>query len=346
MLFSMSNSIMAQDITFRKEYAFSHGIIWVKDFCKNSLSCKHRGSFTIPQTHQKDGKTYIVDEIHDSFIKCNLSSIVISNSVSSIGKSFQECKNLKTATLSTNLKKISKCFIDCGLTSVTIPNSVTRLSESFHRCNYLTSIIIPNSNNVEIYKCFIDCGLISVTIPNVDYIRDSFNDCKSLTSVTFTNSVTKVKVIDINNCFNDCGLTSVTVPNGFSFFECFNKCKSLTSVTLTDGSYISRCFNDCKSLISVTLTDGSHIRRCFNNCKSLTSVTIPNGVTDISESFNENYKSLSITIQNPTPPSCSSSFYNKSMEEFQKCTIYVPKGSISAYQKDETWGKFNIKEIE
>lgn len=113
----------------------------------------------------------------------NISSIKISNSVTSIGGwTFYGCSSL---------------------TSMTIPNSVTSIGDyAFYDCTSLTSVTIPNIIRFLSIgeSAFENCrGLTSVTIPgSVASIGDyAFSGCSGLTSISYTgfiiqwNSITK-----------------------------------------------------------------------------------------------------------------------------------------------------------
>ncbi|MBR5037454.1 MAG: leucine-rich repeat protein, partial [Prevotella sp.] len=141
---------------------------------------------------------------------------------------------------------------------------------------------------------------------NVTSIGESaFEDCRGLTSVTFTNSVTTIGEYAFKNC---CGLTSITIPNSVTFIghNAFVDCSGLTSVNISDlAAWCNISFDGSGSfsfnsnplyyahhlfLNGTEVTDlvipnsvtsiGSY---AFYGCSGLTSVTIPNSVTTIGE---------------------------------------------------------------
>ena len=123
-----------------------------------------------------------------------------------------------------------------------------------------------------------------------------------LTSITISNSVTKIGYEAFGACFY---LTNATIGNSVTTIGDygFANCTSLASVTL--GSSVTNigdyAFAACSSLASVTLGSSvTSIGSCaFNYCTSLTSVAIPNRVTSIgSYAFNYCASLTSVAIPN------------------------------------------------
>ena len=120
----------------------------------------------------------------------------------------------------------------------------------------------------------------------------------------------------------------------------FNGCCSLVYVSIPKGvsKFGVNSFGYCYSLASINISDSIENIRIgeFVNCSSLSSVTIPNSVKDIGARafdgclFMKEYHFLS-----QTPPNLLdvSAFRNIPSD----CIIYVPVGSLEAYQTATNW---------
>jgi hypothetical protein len=181
--------------------------------------------------------------------------------------------------------------------------------------NYSGNVVIPSQ------------VIYSGTTYNVTSIgKSAFFGCSGLTSVTIGNSVTDIG----SSAFYGCSrLTSVTIPNSVEIIgkSAFSYCSSLKSITIPNS-----------------VTDiGSSV---FFGCSGLTSITIPNSVEIIGKSAFSGCSGLTeIHSKNPTLPNA---YYDSFSDiPFNTSTLYVPKGSKSAYQVAQGWNYFkNIIEEE
>ena len=276
----------------------------------------YTGDFVIPDHVVFNGQTYNVTAIREiAFNDCNLNSVTIPNSVTSIGDyAFEGCTNLASITISNSVTSIGMAafsrtawyenqpdgLVYAGLcaygykgempdnTTISIKEGTIGIADdAFYNRSSLTSITIPNSVTSIGSSAFSYCsGLTSITIPNsVTSIGSSaFWDCSSLTSITIPNSVTSIGDYAFVGCTN---LASITISNSITSIKsgAFSGCSSLTSVTIPNSvtTLGSRAFYGCSSLTSVTIPNSvtSIGSSAFSDCSGLASITIPNSVTYI-----------------------------------------------------------------
>ena len=227
---------------------------------------------------------------------------------------FSYSETLKFVTIGNNVTKIpSETFYLCRkLTNVTISNGVTEIGEyAFYNCDSLTNISIPNS-------------VTSIK-------RDAFYGCDKITSITIPNSVNYI---------------------GVNAFEC---CPSLKYLYIEDGdeslSIKEGAFDRC-ILEEVYLGRSVSFSQYYNNYDNyyafshIKKLTIGSQVTNIrgqlhSNSNGDNLNSIYLISYNP--PTINSCNFTES--QYVNLPIYVPKGSLNAYQTAETWKNFwNIQE--
>ena len=134
-----------------------------------------------------------------AFVSSALTSVIIPNSVTSIGDSaFSYCASLTSVIIPSSVTSIGdSAFSYCtSLTTLTIPNSVTSIADgAFAGCTGLTTFTIPNSVTRIAGGAFAGCtGLTTFTIPSsVTSIGDgAFAGCTSLNIVVILSTQTVV----------------------------------------------------------------------------------------------------------------------------------------------------------
>ena len=284
-----------------------------------------------------------------TFLNCTgLTSIIIPNSVTSIGRGAFEFSGLTSLIIPNKVTSIGDdAFNGCtGLTSVTIPNKVTSIGNyAFRNCSGLTSVTIPNSVTGIGFRAFEGCSnLTSVTIPNsVTTIGNSaFLDCYGLTSVTIPNSVTSIGADAFSMCS---GLTSISVENGNAVYDSRDNCNAIIYTTI--NTLIAGCKNTvipnsvtsigvyaflgCKGLTSVTIPNSVELieEGAFYGCTGLTSVTIPNSVTTIEHGAFYDCYGLTSVISKIEDPYAFGSFAFDGIAS--NCTLTVPYGTRDKY---------------
>ncbi|MBO5749153.1 MAG: leucine-rich repeat protein, partial [Muribaculaceae bacterium] len=206
-----------------------------------------------------------------AFYWCSsLTSVVIGNSVTSIGKwAFWNCENLTSIEIPNSVTSIGDWALDncSSLTSIEIPNSVTSIGYSaFSKCSSLTSIQIGNSVT-SIGTCvFSDCNsLTSIVVDSGNTKYDSRNDCNAIIKTAsntliagcqntiIPNSVTSIG----NEAFYNCSsLTSIEIPNSvtsigwYAFAFCTNL-KEITCLATTPPAMYVDTFSDYSASLFV-----------------------------------------------------------------------------------------------
>ena len=169
----------------------------------------------------------------DAFSKCSsLTSIVISNSVPSIGDwAFSDCTSLSNIVIPNSVTSIGEgAFSSCtSLSNIVIPDSVTRIGNlAFSNCTSLSNIVISDSVTNIGDDVFYQCSsLTSVVIPNsVTCVGDeAFCNCRSLSNIVIPNSVTSIGVSVFWGCSS---LVNIDIPDSvtrigdWAFVNCSN----------------------------------------------------------------------------------------------------------------------------
>ena len=223
--------------------------------------------------------------------------------------------------LSSSMNNRSRIYAD-DIVAIRIGNGVTGIGAyAFSNCYALTSLTIPS-------------GVTSIG-------ANTFQSCYALTSLTIPSGVTSIGV----NTFQYChALTSLTIPSGVTSIgnSAFQSCYALTSLTIPSGvtSIGANTFQSCYALMSLTIPSGvtSIGNYAFQYCYALTSLTIPSGVTSIGAYvFQSFYSVTEYHFQPTTPPTLGNSNFTNINP---LCKIYVPAGSLSAYQTAKNWSTY------
>ncbi len=177
----------------------------------------------------------------------------------------------------------------------------------------------------------------------------AFSYCTGLTSFTIPPSVTTL----VGDCFDNCtGLTSFNIPSSLSTLSIgfLSGCSGLTFINIPSSilTISNDAFNNCSGLKLVNIPSSVQYINAlsFGNCNNLSSVTIPSSVTSIvNQAFSNDTSLRSVTVNWQVPISLTNTytanygvFYNV---DTNKCVLYVPYGTKSAYQAAPQWKSFN-----
>ncbi|MBQ7869292.1 MAG: leucine-rich repeat domain-containing protein [Prevotella sp.] len=347
------------DITIPEKVTYNNRTLTVISIGASAFEkCSNLTSVNIPNSVTNIGSY--------AFMDCsNLVNITVPNSLTNITeRAFCNCSNLTNITIPNTVQSIGQnAFSGTGITNITIPNSVTYIGMgAFMGCQNLTNVTIPNSVTYIGKSLFYGCSnLTSVTIPNsIKNIEDlAFYNCISLTNITIPNSI---KIIG-ESAFGRCtSLKNISIPSSVNSIKnsAFEKCSMLEKLVIEDGENTldlgyntydrftlgKGLFYDCplKYLyVGRKLSyekENSYGRHPFYNCiGNITEITFGQNITEIQEYIMYSDKLETITLHNPTPPSVPSSAYFTNAQ-YMNLNVYVPKGSLEAYQKANVWQNF------
>ena len=257
----------------------------------------------------EDGRCLIIDGVLNSFAPAELTSYIISDSVTTIGDyAFLGCKSLTSVAIPNSVTTIGDlAFSGCnGLTSITIPFSVVAIGdEAFWNCYSLESVYCEATTPpVGGSKMF--CNMLDQPLSCVIYVPaasvEAYKSAEywsyyadAIIAYDFENGVVVEPEVSVNNEIRYTATAKVEAnsdyPWSFDTFGAnilshdFNEESGKGIITfdaevMTIGDY---AFLGCSSLTSVTIPDSVTTigDAAFYECSSLTSITIPDGVTTI-----------------------------------------------------------------
>ena len=140
-------------------------------------------------------------------------------------------------------------------------------------------------------------------------------------------------------------LTSITLPNSVTSIgsNAFEGCSGLTTITLSNSitSIGSNAFGGCSGLTTITLPNSltSIGEAAFEGCSGLTMLTLPNSITSIGKAAFLGCSGLTTITAKATTPVNLLGYVFMDVPT-STCVLYVPSGSVSAYQTANQWKDF------
>ena len=141
-----------------------------------------------------------------------------------------------------------------------------------------------NGYRLQSYYFYIPASLKNVVVTGEKVSDYAFFNCKGLTSITISNSVSNIGVGAFKNCNS---LTNITIPDSVTSIGdyAFSGCTGLTNIAIPNNvtSICDYAFSVCSGLTDITIPGSvtSIGNYAFSGCSGLTSVTIPDSVTSI-----------------------------------------------------------------
>lgn len=243
------------------------------------------------------------------------------------------------------------------LQSLILPENITSIGEqAFSGCMELTSMIIPEGVISIGERAFEGCrklAAIHLSSTVTTIAKNAFNLCDALCQYvvaanqeTFSamDGVLFSKNLDTLVAYPRAGSSEYYIPDGVKVIGdyAFASCRYISSVILPEsvtsiGDYAFAC---CAKLSVLTIPEGVlTIGTGAFQYSGLSTVSIPSTVISIGMYAFAGCSSLTtINALNATPPEIGVDGFcsvNKS-----SCTIYVPAGSITAYEAANKWKDF------
>ncbi len=251
----------------------------------------------------------------DAFMECEqLASIILPEGVTSIGKqAFAGCKELKSIIIPENVTTISLfAFYLSGLESIVIPASVTQLAGAFLQCP-LQSISVHPDNLT--YTSNNGCNVIVEKATN-----------KLIVGCANSDIYEGIEAIEDDAFFYNTEITTLELPSTLQTIgvQAFQGCSNLQSIVLP------------ASLTSIG-------ENAFRGCRNLQTMELPANLTSIGNNAFYACRNLAeITCRAEVPPTLGTDAFKQVTTTIP---VYVPCGSLAAYQSAEGWSTFtNIQE--
>ena len=300
-----------------------------------------------------------------SFLSCNgiTGEVVIPNSVTIIGtNAFSFCHGITSVVFGHALREIRdlafhQCYALEHISS--LPDSLTKLGDdAFNRCPICDSIIIPPGVATIGEHAFYGCRIPSVVISEgVTTIKGgAFAGCP-LGALDIPSSTISIS----QSSFDRTHLQSITVNEGNPVYDSRDNCNALIETetnTLLFGCRNTIIPNDIAIIGHIAFYSINELNAisipnsverletsAFAGCNSLTTITLPPNISYIGVSALNCCGLTSIVSKSPTPPTAYNSqwqygYDNSFMGVNRDIPIYIPVGTIDAYQNAEGWNYF------
>ena len=330
-----------------------------------SLTDIHVGSLN-PLYASLDGILY--NKMIENVLNCpagKSGAIVLPNSVKRISyEAFFGCSNLTTVTIPSGVELIpTRSFMNCtSLSSISLGDGVTTIdSYAFKNCSTLMFINLPNSVYSIGGNAFENC----VNMDNIDFGTSltaigerAFLNCTNLNSFALPTRVCQIGLEAFKGCSDlmYVNLSDSLKRLGGQVFEACSKLSILHVASLNNyfstqnGVLYTKDFNDlvcCPAgkVGSVVLpeTVKTLYYKSFYNCIGLTSVTLPASLDPIGFGGYVFYGCTGLTsihARRAVPVDLFASQQTFGLVSKSNCTLYVPIGSLDAYNAADQWKDF------
>lgn len=216
---------------------------------------------------------------------------------------------------------------------------------SFQECKLLKTVSLPKTmTSIESSNAFDGCSSLRfIVVPSGTQLVYGFSNANLSEGVSLPPGVITIG----EYAFKGCTFTSTCIPRGVTTIsrESFANCK-IHSIDLPDTLTVigNSAFKTCERLMKINIPNGVSVIDSYaiGSCKSLQSLVIPEGVTEIlGRAFYLSNRIREYHILPKIPPVLkgTDAFGYMSMD----AVMYVPVGSLEAYQTAENWSTYANK---
>ena len=291
----------------------------------------------------------------NAFLNAKVEKVTLTPQVTEIGAyAFEKCKSLKAVDVKgvNNLVTVGNyAFSECtNLTGFSFGENLTEIGESaFYYCSGLSgNLTLPEGLKRIGNSAFIGCENLTGELKLPESLAEigagAFYGCSGFTGdLTIPSGITEIPDNAFYSCYGFDGKLnipqSVTSIGNYAFISCYSLTGELTLPENLE-SIGREAFRGCRGFTGklvvpdkiTNLTAGA-----FSGLTGVTEITIGTGVNYIYAASDERHALYmpgvkTVTFLSETPPAASDSWYGvfRGMPDLK--TIYVPKGTYTAYR--------------
>ena len=302
----------------------------------------------------------------------SMSTVDFGTSLDSIGEgAFRRCQSIPAVELPATVRSIGNtAFAESnGIKEVKLNEGLESIgNQAFTRCNGIKYVSVPSTIKTMGYGVFVYCNLLEEVelAEGLTLLGDgAFQECLQLKKINFPSSLrtigdftfTSAAFTEINlneglerigsAAFEFCKFTSLKIPDTVTEIAQFSFSWNSALESVTCGRSLDEignyAFSGATELKEITFT--SHLRTlgdgALASCSKLPTVTLPSTVEYIGKDcFAEDVALKDINVKAVNPPTVGGPLYSGIYSGYREATLFVPQESVSAYERDDEWGKF------
>ena len=337
----------------------------------NNSQFNASSNVVISDTVYYEGVAYTVTDISGQALNVPMYSLTIPRTIRTIGyHPFSSNPNMSPIHYYNTMRKLyfnaDSCESSGGLWA-----AYNYWMPAFKDCHQLDTVIVGEHVKNLPYKLFSDCAALRCVVmgDSVHSIgEDAFFACSLLDSIRISSSLrhigdmafsyTAIRHIDLPNTMRTIGggaftycdsLRVMIMPDSIDSVgsNLFSGCPNLQRVHLSNSvtHLYEQSFFYCTSLSDVDFGTGIMVidERAFYNCSSLHSVVLPASLDSIKEGCFWACTIDTVTLLSTTPPVTQGSVFPSYGEQNYAIPVYIPCGTMTAYQAAPTWSSFTNK---